>query len=196
MAKGVVGYPVINLSVASTVQNIRNYGTLSISSGYYCLVQQRNNNHAIPVAYAGRVSNSYCCLVYGANYNSCYVISADNNYLSSQQISATGIVAGLEYSFGTFSTTYIPAETSNFDAFSNVTEMADFVSNLVNLNIEYISGVVKIAAPKLVAAGTTVKAYLSIPNGISVTSNDITITKGGNSIPFNYENGVLTFTAN
>lgn len=201
MAKGVVMCPVINQSIALSPTAIINYGTPSIPANYYCVGYQRSNTTDIPVLYAGRFGDYGCYIAYGASYQSVSVYYAQTNSTATGNIplSSIGSVSGLSYSYATpgfnGNVAAFPSAVTQYDKFNSVEDMALFISNMVNVSIQYNSGLIAVAGPKLVAEGSQVRAFLSIPRGVTVSESDITVKKSGVAVSFNYQNGTLTFTA-
>lgn len=197
MAKGVVMCPIVNTSIQMNASNIITYGTPTTVSGSYCVGYQGQNSIDIPVLYAGKVADAGGHIAYGANYNNVSIYQVTSSGSTSHKgLTSTGFVTGLNYSYAIGGlTNYFPAAVMDYDAFDNISEMALFISNMVNVRISYIAGAIMASGPKLVSEGSEVKAYLSIPKGVVVTDSDISITKNGVTVPFTYSNGVLTFTA-
>lgn len=199
MAKGVVLYPAVNLDVSETPASVLNYGVDSAQSPYKCCVWNRNNHTQVPVVYGGKVGNGYAAMAvkdYVAGAVAVEYAKPGDRQVSITNINAEGSSAGLSYRFANgFGGASAPLSLNNYEAFTSIDEMAEFVVNVMNVRIEYIGGVVSVAGPTYVQEGSEVKAFLSIPRGVTVTSGNITVKKNGLPLSFTYSNGILTFTA-
>ena len=200
MAKGVAMCPVINTSIELNIQNVINYGVIACDTDYYCIGRQDNNETQIPVIYAGRANQMGCAIAYGLGYNSSYMVAAKSDsvpvYLRLDKI---GAVAGLDYRYNTGNLNtvgkFFPHTIMDYDSFDSVQEMAEFISDIANVSINYITGSIAVAGPKFVSEGSQVRVLLSIPKGVTVSESDITVKRSGVAVSFTYSNGILTFTA-
>ena len=64
-----------------------------------------------------------------------------------------------------------------------------------SMNIKYAIKNGSVIGSTWTPPGGSVTAYITMNPGFSLKSQDISVTRNGNAIPFSYSNGVLTFTA-
>lgn len=199
MAKGVVLYPATNTSVGLTPANIVNYGVDSVSSPYKCCARNDNNGTQVPVVYGGKVGSSYAAVAvkdFVAGATSICCAKPDSTGVDKASLNSAWTSAGVNYRYiNGLNGVYVPLSLADYEAFTDFAEMAEFVTNITNIRIKYISGVVGVAAPTYVQEGSVVRAFLSIPRGVTVTSGNITVKKNNSPLSFTYSNGILTFTA-
>lgn len=199
MAKGVVAIPCIpNGSIS--INTVNRYGIASKSGQNMVAVAPGADIYRV---FTGKVGSAYVTAYSNKPYNSTpakiyYVYSGSTISVYNAGISNSYSYIGEQYNYYNFyssETGQIPASIDDYDAFNNLAEMIQYIAEMENLTVQYISGSITVAGPRLVSEGSTVTAYLGIPNGVTVTVSDISVTKSGVSIPFTYSNGVLTFTA-
>lgn len=202
--------PVIGNTNTITNALVGQYGIDSMSrpnatSSAYLLVGSTPDTTFYPL---------YCFWYNDSSYNfplPCFVSLTNNSYKVSiiskgstgsptnHSLSGKSTVDGVEYwSANDFANNYgwWLQSLSDKTPYNSVTDgVMDILTSTSYVTVSYVSGVVSVAAPKLVLEGSTVTAYLTMPSRVTVTDSDITVTKQGVTVPFTYSNGVLTFTA-
>lgn len=195
MATGYVLFPVIRSS-SMTNQQLYEYGVATTDNRIICGYADATPLQAVYAFRAGGSStanfltfdlaNTYH-IAFGSGGQSPSGVP-DNTTLSSR-----GTYAGVSYM--NLNAVFIPVTLSSLDPYNSFSEAMADILNSVYTSIRYNSGLVGVAGPKFVLSGSEVTAYVTTPRGVTVTQDDITVKKSDVTVPFNYQNGVLTFTA-
>lgn len=146
-----------------------------------------------PVIVIGKITNT----AYGIAVNSGFGIATSANLNPRRTYMNTQYgVSGVYYAILNNSA-YMPTELT--ESFSSLNEMMeafiDSISPAGYRNIKYSFASGRIIGPDFVPIGSNVTVYVTANPGATVTSENISIMRGGSPIEFNYSGGVLTFTA-
>lgn len=171
-------------------------GISSMESGSKCLLRFGTNT-ATHIGVAARIVGNYGVLSSSISY--IYSESGSSSPSSGYAVSTEYLQTGVYYKNSAFYDFILPYGTNNLEAFASLDEavnafLAEFTPS-DKRNIKVSANGCIVTCPSFVQIGTNVTAYVAPNPGATVTSENISITRGGSPIEFNYSNGVLTFTA-
>jgi len=127
------------------------------------------------------------CIAEGTSVNSYGTtggVNVNGSYIAFAETSFGGVTNIGGISGNQFETYHLAAL-----AFYNLTPPDNYLN--INYNIQNGS----VIGPAYIAPGDNVTAYVTMNAGYSLQSDSIKVQSGGSTIPFNYSNGTLTFTA-
>lgn len=176
-----------------SINDCNAYGIPTVGA-YKILSCGSNSAVQTPVIVAGRLSNNYC---YGIAINTGFKIATSaNSSMRSITLATQYGVSGVYYGRLESDMFYPSGITSTFSSLNEM--LNEFINSISpegyrNIKYSFTSG--KVIGPDFVPIGANVTAYLTANPGTTITSESISVTRGGSPIEFNYSNGVLTFTA-
>lgn len=191
--------------VNPTAVTIRNVGLDSQQSNVKMACIITNTSYTAASVYCCNVNGVCYCFAPtgGSGYMSIRAVDSGNNVVGTNSISATYTVLSTNltvyYIFGQ-STSYNPASYISLEQFTNVNDaalafLALYPDNYVN--IRYVGNGCSLGGPSYVESGTGVVVPVTLPIGASLTADNISVTKNGVSLDFNYnpQSHQIAFTA-
>lgn len=191
-----IQYPIYISDSAPPDDYVYANGISSITSGYKCLLRFGTNT-ATHIGVSVKVGGNYGVL--SSSISTIYHEDNSSSPSSGIAINTVYLQTGVYYKVSGIQQGSLPYGTNNLEAFASLDEavnafLAEFTPS-DKRNIKVSANGCIVTCPSFVQIGTNVTAYVAPNLGATVTSENISITRGGSPIEFNYSNGVLTFTA-
>mgnify|MGYP003290432059 CR=1 FL=1 len=153
---------------------------------YYC-------NVAGMCMFISEYSSSFYMRIKSTNNSSSDIFNVGNRY------NITGSAVSVYYS-SSASTTFIPSDFAELEQFPDRQSASLAFLNLFPddyVNIQYVGNGCLIGGPSYVEEGTGVLVPVTLPIGTTLSADNISVTKNGASIDFNYnpQTQQIAFTA-
>lgn len=190
--------------VNPTSQMVYSVGIDSVNPNYKIASGVQDSSYEVmPVYICGVASDYYAISQYTVNYNKIYK-SMGTGTLSTQNLDSTHTITGtsvqLRYRLIPANSDYIPAAAIGLGSFSTLNDaaiafLALFPDDYVN--ITYVGNGCSVGGLPYVETGTGVVVPVTLPMGTSLTAGNISVTKNGSPINFNYnpQTQQIAFTA-
>lgn len=191
-------YPILISDNIPSQSYVYANGEVSLRTGYRCIARFRLQASSF-IAVVCKIGARYNILSSAPNSTICTSASASSGSGATEwdivgQYLSTGV-----YYYGDASEGAVINGAQSLDSFSNINQaVTAFMSAFEpsdKVNIKVSANGALITCPSFVQIGGNVTAYIAPELGATVTADNISITRGGSPITFNYSNGILTFTA-
>ena len=157
---------------------------------------------AAPVYYCRADTNNVCFLTPYTDYIMTLFWSTGNSMYNDITITSVYNVTG-NVKIRNFSMAYtwgLPYDLFGLPNFASVAEAATAFLSLFPdsyINIQYVGNGCLLSGPSYVEAGTGVVVPVTVPVGVSLSADNISVTKNGTSIDFTYNSNTqqIGFTA-
>lgn len=189
--------------VSPTAATIYSVGIDSAESGYKIACSVSSDSHSVVSVYACKVNGScYCFSEYGSTGYMNIDPATATSKMSSRGISSTYRVptTSVRIKYDIFQSYYVPNALGTMEGFNTFDEaalafLAMFPDDYVN--ISYVGNGCTIGGPPYVETGIGVLVPVTLPVGASLTADNISVTKNGASLDFNYnpQTQQIAFTA-